>query len=382
MRMMDNNSEVGISIRKLKLPSGNKAKKAVNPKWVTGKKMFHDKQKEAFYMELHAMLDAGMDIKSALDIFYRQNKDGKLGVVYDEIRNNVVSGDSLFGAMQKSGQFSPYEFYCVQIGEESGKMQRVLGELSLYFGNKVKLKRQLIKSLSYPLVILLSSIGAVSFMVAFIIPMFTDIFKRFNGELPLLTRFFISISRLFIDHAFFLFCFLIVLLVVLRALMRNIRFVQYVQLCVPKIPFIGRMISGIYFARFCSSMALLISAKVPIVNALQLVVKMIDYYPIQSGLRDVENDIINGKSFHESLARYNLFDEKAISMIRIGEEINGLDVFFEKLHQRYSDEVEMLSSGLNTFLEPLIVVLLGGIVGLILIAMYLPMFKLSTSMGI
>ncbi|TAJ09158.1 type II secretion system F family protein [Marinilabiliaceae bacterium JC017] len=340
-----------------------------------------DKAKEYFYLELYSMLEAGMDLKKALDVFINQQKKEVDKNLFQQISDHLINGKTLSECMQLSQVFTPYEYYCVQIGEESGQQLKVLNELALFFSNKVKVRKQLLKSLSYPIVILISSVGAVSFMMAFIVPMFTDIFKRFNGELPGLTRFFIALSGVLSKNSLLILIVLVAGGLGLGYLFQNKEFKKRVQQFYIRIPYVGGLVSGVYNARFCSSMSLLIGAKVPLINAIQLVKKMVDFYPIQTALIRVEEEIMKGHSFHSSLSKENLFDEKTISMIRIGEEVNRLDVFFEKLHQRFMDEVDMKSNALNTFLEPLIIMLLGLVIGLILVAMYLPMFKLSTSMG-
>lgn len=345
-------------------------------------KKMTDRRKEFFYLELFSMLDAGLDLKKALDIFINQQSDEFERHLFNQIRTSLIHGKSLSESMKISEVFTPYEFYCVQIGEESGQQHKVLAGLAQYFNNKVKIKSQLIKSLSYPLVILIASVAAISFMLAFIVPMFTDIFKRFNGELPMLTRFFISLSSALGNYLYYILLAAILLVVVFRNLLRKKDFNRQLQFFYLKVPYLGKLLLSIYNARFCSSMSLLVGAKVPLVNSIQLVNKMVDFYPIQVVMDAVEKDILKGQTFHDSLSKHKLFDEKTLSMIRIGEEVNKLEVFFEKLHQRFVDDVDVKTNALNTFLEPLIIMILGIVIGLILVAMYLPMFKLSTSMGV
>ncbi len=372
------NNPVGLNISRVVL---DQKKRSGSPEKSKKISKLTNKQKEMFYLELYSMLEAGMDLKKALEVFINIQKKESDKKLFEQISQNLINGKSLFQCMEMSKSFTPYEYYCIQIGEESGRQLKVLKDLSNYFSNKLKIRKQLVKSLSYPIVILITSIVAVSFMMAFIVPMFTDIFKRFNGDLPFLTKFFIKLSGMLTDY------FLLIVAVIAAITMSVIYFlkdkknIQRLQRIYPKIPYLGELISSIYNARFCSSMSLLIGAKVPLINALQLVNKMVDYYPIQVGLTMVEKDVLKGSSFHESLSKQKIFDEKVIAMIRIGEEVNKMEVFFDKLHERFMDEVDVRTNALNTFLEPLIIVLLGLVIGVILVAMYMPMFKLSTSMS-
>jgi type IV pilus assembly protein PilC len=152
-------------------------------------------------------------------------------------------------------------------------------------------------------------------------------------------------------------------------------------IAISKIPVIGTVVSGIFLARFCSSMALLMSAKVPLLQAIQLVRQMISYYPIKSSLGIIEKGILQGDSLNNCLSQFKVYDSRMIVLIKVGEEVNQLDVFFGKLADKYSEDVDHKTGLLSTFLEPIIIIFLGIIVGFILIAMYLPMFQLSTSIG-
>jgi type IV pilus assembly protein PilC len=341
-----------------------------------------DKHKEFFYIELYSMLEAGMDLKKSLDIIIGQQKKVEVKGLFIKIRDNLVNGSAFWETLKESGTFTPYEYYCVQIGEESGNLMTILKEMSLFFGNKLKLKEQLVKSLSYPLVIVISSVLAVGFMMVFIVPMFTDMFARFEGELPVITKFFIRFSDFINDYWLMMVVFWGLVFLVAKRLMKRTSVKNKVQSIYPRIPYLGSLITGIYYARLCSSMSLLISARVPLLDALDMVKRMISYYPIQLAIDKVEKDVIKGCSLHESFAQHKIFDEKNLAIIRVGEEINRLDVFFNKLHQRYLDEVDVKTNALNTFLEPLIIMILGIVIGLILVAMYLPMFQLSTSVGL
>jgi type IV pilus assembly protein PilC len=147
------------------------------------------------------------------------------------------------------------------------------------------------------------------------------------------------------------------------------------------IPFIGVVLIKIQLARFCTSMALLTAAKVPLVRAIQLVKQMIVFYPLKESLKNIENDIMAGKHLHDSLSAFSIYDRRMIALIKVGEEVNQLDQFFQKLATAYSEEAEYKTQLLSTFLEPIIIIFLGFVVGFILVAMYLPMFQLSTSIG-
>jgi len=146
-----------------------------------------------------------------------------------------------------------------------------------------------------------------------------------------------------------------------------------------KIPVAGSLVQKIYLARFCNSMRLLINAHLPLLRAIALCRQMIGYYPIESSLQLVEDDIMKGKSLHQSLQQFSVYPSKMIQLIKVGEETNQLDYFFAKISEQYIEEVEYKTSTLSSVMEPLIIIFLGLIVGVILISMYLPLFQMSKS---
>ena len=340
-----------------------------------------DKQKEAMYLELSTMIGAGVDIKAALDLVESEQTKEKHTKILHEIKQKVIHGASLFQAFQESGQFTPYEYYSIQIGEETGKLPLVLQQLASFFSRKLKQRRQFVSALSYPILILLTSFGAVTFMLYFIVPMFSDVFKRFGGELPYLTQIIINLSGWISDYILLLLLAIAGIVVFFIGSKNKVWFQKYSAYILIRIPVFGKIYKGIFMARFCTSMALLIGAKVPLLRAIQLIRQMISFYPIQHSLEQIENEILHGKSLHESLSAYKIYEPRMVALLKVGEEVNQLHTFFEKLTEYYTEQVEHGTSLLSTFLEPLMIIFLGIVVGFILIAMYLPMFQLSTSIG-
>jgi type IV pilus assembly protein PilC len=287
----------------------------------------------------------------------------------------------LWEAMQQTGHFTPYEYYSIQIGEETGKLIIVLDQLYQYYSTRLKQRRQLVSALSYPIIILFTSVGAVTFMLLFIVPMFNDVFKRFGGDLPALTKFIINFSNAVQSNIVWIAALIAGVSFYLYRNKEHPRFKRISAQVVKRIPVVGKIIYSLQLARFCSSMSLLLGSKVPMIRALKLTDQMISFYPIQITLSVIEEDILHGKSLHTSMAGFGVYSRKMVSLIKVGEEVNKLDVFFEKLSRQYSNDAEHQTGLLNTFLEPAMIIFLGIVVGFILLAMYLPMFQMSTSIG-
>jgi len=342
---------------------------------------FSDKKKERFYKELAILIQSGIDFKQALDILLTQHKKKKDKELIETIKKLVVQGKSLHEAMQQSGKFSAYEYYSVKIGEETRRLDKVLIELQKYFDKKIKMKRQLISVFTYPAFVLLVTFGVLYFMMNEVVPMFASVFKQFGADLPPLTQRIIHISDNFttISTVFFLVILGVILLHVSNRKKDYYR--NFLSKLVLKIPFFGGLIRKIFISRFCQSLNLLLGAKTPLVTSLELTQKMINFYPIESSLVKIKSDIIKGANLGDSLEAYSIYDNKLVSMVKVAEQINKLDDMFEKLTEQYNEEVEHQTKMIGVVLEPLIIMIIGLIVGVIMLAMYSPMFDLSKIIG-
>jgi type IV pilus assembly protein PilC len=339
-----------------------------------------DKKKERFYSELNILLSAGVDLQSALSLICEEQSKERDKQLFHDVGVQIINGDSLSEAIRKTSRFTSYEYYTLQIGEETGKLSEVLEQLSIYFLRKIMLKRQIVNALAYPVLVLSVSFGAVFFMMRVVVPMFSDLFKRFKSELPSVTKLVIRISNACSDYSL-PFSLLLAGLIVFMFSQRKQGWYRYLtSSIVLRIPFFGELIRKIYLARFCSSMSLLISSKTSLTNALELLSKMIGFYPIEVTIQEIKNDIIQkGLPLHVSMARFPVYGKRITSLVKVGEEVNKLDIMFSRIAKQYSDEVEHQSSTMGSLIEPFLIILLGLVVGTILVAMYLPLFQLSSS---
>ena len=344
-----------------------------------GKKKLNDRKKEIFYSELGILLISGIDIKSSLEIMVEEQAKHKDKELFLKISNDVISGKSLSESLETSGQFTPYEIYSIKIGEESGRINEVLSELSSFYRKKIKQQRQLVSALSYPVMVFLTALLSVIFMLSFIVPMFTDVFKRFGGKLPALTQWIIECSHFVKSNIIYLVIFIIALIIFYLSVRSKEAFRRYASNITLKVPVLGKVINKIYLARFCHAMGLLIGARTPLLSSIQLVQKMINFYPYETALKTIDNDVLHGKSLFESMSAFTIFEKRVVSLIKVAEETNQLDTIFNKLNNQYSEEVDHQIGMLSNFLEPILIVFVGIMVALILIAMYLPLFQISSS---
>ncbi len=341
----------------------------------------NDKKKERFYSELNILFSAGIDIKTTLELIEEEQTKKADKELYNSISVAVINGGSLSEAIQATGKFSTYEYYSIKIGEESGRLPEVLDELAVFFSKKIKQKRLVMNALSYPLIVLMVAFGAIFFMMKFIVPMFADVFLRFGGELPYITQLIIKISKAFSLYAWY-FIFSVCAVAVFFYTQKQKDWFRKISAAVlMKTPIFGNIINKIYLARFCHSMNLLISARTPLLQAIQLVQKMVGFYPIEYSLTHVELDVLKGEPLSLSLAKYPIYNKRLIALIKVAEEVNQLDLVFGKLAKQYTDEVEHQTSLIGSLIEPVMIIFLGVLVAVILVAMYLPLFQLSTSFG-
>jgi type IV pilus assembly protein PilC len=344
-------------------------------------KKFGPKEKEAFYSELGLLLSTSVDIKTAFEIIEEDIQNKKHKALLETIKNDIISGKRIYEALEIHEKiFSRYEIQSVKIGEETGKLSEVLTELGAFYESSIKLKRQIVGVLTYPIVVISIAILIVYFMLSFVVPIFSDIFTQTGGKLPAITQFLISIS----DHApavfYSLFIFILFLILLHKTQKENEWYRSFTSSLFLKVPVFNALIRKIYLARFCQSMKLLASARVMINEALDLVKNMIGYYPMEKALEEVKNEVVTeGKLLNESLAAHKIFPKKLVALIRLSEEVNAPEVIFEKLYKQYTAEIEHQQAVVGKLIEPLFIILLGLFVGFILVAMYLPMFEMSTS---
>ena len=342
---------------------------------------WNDKKKERFYSGLYVLLTAGIDIRTALELLEQESEKKEEKLIAGQILNAVVDGKTLPEAIDATAKFSAYEFYSLRIGEESGRMEEVLKDLADYYEKKIKQKRKVKSALSYPAVVITVAFGAVFFMMRFVVPMFADMLRRFHTELPAITKLIIRFSEATGKYGPWFLLMLVSLFLVIRSQRKFLWFRKFSSAFLLKTPYIGKIVQKVYLERFCHSMHLLLSSKTPLVSALELVQKMVGFYPLEISLDVIRKNIMQGSSLHESLAQFPVYNKRMISLIRVAEEVNQLDLMFGRLSVQYSDEIGHETSLLGSVIEPLMIVFLGVMVAVILIAMYLPMFKLSSSFG-
>ncbi len=344
-------------------------------------KAFSNKIKEDFYTELGVLLKAGITLKDGLELLEKSQKKKQNKAVINNLLQQVVKGQSLSEALKTHKAFTDYEYFSIKIGEETGTLFQVTEQLGDFFARKNEQRRNLISALTYPIIILSTAVLVVAFMLQFVVPMFQDVFKQQNVTLPAITKLIIRLSEFVQDYGGAIFLIFLIFLLSRGLFNKNKRFKALKDKMILKIPFIGNFVRLIYLSQFTQAVALLTGSKVPIINSIQLVKQMINFYPLKLALELVEQQILMGNSLSSSLSKHKFFDDKMIALVKVAEETNQTEFIFERLNTQYNTQVQQQSKMLSTIMEPFIILIVGVLVGVILIAMYLPMFKLSSVMG-
>lgn len=342
---------------------------------------FGNAKKQAFYQELSVLLKAGISFKEGLTLIVESLKKNADKELIQSILNDVVNGKPFSEALLASKAFSEYEFYSLQIGEETGTTAQVCQELGLFYERKNEQKRIIIAALTYPSIVLTTAIVVVVFMLSYVVPMFQDIFKQNNVELPTLTKAVVKLSSWTKTYGSFAILLLVGLVFTGRIFKDNLKYRTILHFSLLKIPVLGTFITKVYLAQFTQAVALLTTAKIPLLNSIQMVKKMIRFVPLQDALDKVEISILKGNSLSVCLKENPLFDNRIISLVKVAEETNQTEYVFQQLSAQYNQEVVQQSKIMTTVLEPMIILFVGVLVAVLLVAMYLPMFQLSNAIG-
>lgn len=342
---------------------------------------FSNKLKEDFYTEISVLLNAGVSLKEALELLLKSQKKKTAQEILNKIVQDLVSGNSLSETIQKQKVFTDYEYYSIKIGEETGTLTEVTKQLGEFFARKNQQRKEVVSALTYPAIVLSTAFLVVIFMLQFVVPMFQDIFRQNKVELPGITKFIVGVSEFIKSYGIIVIFGFIVLFLSRFIFQKKQWYRRLKDRFVSKIPFFGNFIQTVYLSQFTQAIALLSASKVPVVNSIQLVKKMIDFYPLQDALDEVETQILKGAPLSESLDSQKIFSDKMVALVKVAEQTNQTEFIFERLNTQYHNQVQRKSKMMSTIMEPLIILFVGVMVGVILIAMYLPMFKLGTVLG-
>lgn len=338
---------------------------------------FTDKKKYLFFSQLYSLLKSGLSFSRSFELLIENGSEDESKIL-QRVYNDIISGNELWVALSKNGNFSDLDCGVIRIGEETGRLDQSLEFLNNYYNKKNEQRRILISALSYPLIILIVAVLVVTFMILVVVPMFEQVYSRMGGELPGITHFIIKLSGS--APAFFTATVIIAILffVIKHFYGKSEKYRQVSAKILLNLPLAGDLIRMYYQSQFCQLMHLLISSNIPLLRSLQMLEDIIHFYPFSVSFGNIARKIIEGGSFGENLSKYeDIYSKKLVALIKVGEETNTLDKMLFQQAADITAELEYKLKQLGNVLEPLLILGIGILVAFILIAMYVPMFKLG-----
>jgi type IV pilus assembly protein PilC len=337
------------------------------------------KQLVAFTRQLSTLQDAGLPILRSLQILEQQQKPGLLKAIIGGVGDEVEGGGTLSDAMSKYPKaFDKLYVNMIAAGEAGGVLDLILARLADFMEKAQRLKKKVIGAMIYPAVVISIAVGIVSMIMIFVIPKFEDIFRDFGTKLPTITMILLKLSRWFANEygwAYVIaFPFVFWLLIKLAKLSEGGKYaVDVIKL---KIPILGAILGKTAIARFTRTLGTLISAGVPILDAINITKETCGNEVFSRALGKVHDAIREGESFADPLRATKVCDAIVVNMVDVGEETGDLDKMLMKIADNYDNDVDVMVSSLISILEPVMVVILGFIVGFIVIALFAPMVTL------
>jgi type IV pilus assembly protein PilC len=335
-----------------------------------------------FTRQFATMIDSGLPIVQALDILARQSENIAFKKVLMGVKEHVETGGTLADALAKYPKaYDTLYTNMVQAGESGGILDVILERLSGHMEKAMKLKREIKTAMIYPGVVISASIIVTSILLIFVIPTFAELFGDFGAALPLPTQMVINLSNFFVANWFFIFGGLFGLIFMFVRFAKQERGKEVIHPLALKLPIFGDIIRKVAVARFTRTLGTMISSGVPILEALNICART-------AGNKVVERDVLRarvciseGKSMVEPLSESVVFPPMVVQMIGVGESTGALDAMLQKIADFYEDEVDNAVAAMKQMIEPLMILVLGTIIGALVIAMYLPIFKMGAVVG-
>lgn len=333
-----------------------------------------------FTRQLATMLSAGLPMIKAFEIIGVGHENPSMETLLLSIKTLISSGHSLAESLAKYPQYFD-NLFCslISAGERSGTLDTMLGRVATYLEKSQTLKKKIKKAATYPIIVFTAAMGASCVLLLFVVPRFQELFKSFGADLPAFTQMIVNLSNFLQDHG--LMIFVLAVLVILgfkRLKKRSPRFVYRLDQLTLKAPVVGLITKKVIIARMTRTLSTTLASGMSIIDAFDCVINVIDNSIYKAALQKVKEEVSSGQQISSALEASHLFPHLVIKMIAVGEESGSLENMLNKVATYYEEDVDSLVDNLSALMEPLIMVVLGVIIGSFVIAMYLPIFKLGS----
>jgi type IV pilus assembly protein PilC len=341
-----------------------------------------DKELAVFTRQIATMIDAGLPLVQCIEILAIQQPNKQLREALTEIRENLEGGSTFAAALKRHPMiFTPLYANMVEAGEAGGLLDTVLTRLAGYIEKAMNLRRKIKGALIYPATIVTVAIAVVIFLLVFVIPTFKSLFQGFGAALPLPTQIVLELSRLVRQHLLTVIGLLVMAVLSLRFYYRTEKGKRVIDGILLWAPVVGELIRKVSVAKFTRTLGTLVSSGIPILDGLDITAKTAGNKVVEEAVLKTRSSIAEGKTIAEPLKACGVFPPMVVQMISVGEQTGSLDSMLTKIADFYDAEVDQAVSNLTALLEPMLMVFLGIVVGGVIIAMYLPIFKLVSVVG-
>jgi len=337
------------------------------------------KDLQIFTRQLATMIDAGLPLVQCLDILAAQTPNKIFARILGQVKSAVEQGSTFSDALRRHPRvFDELYVNLVAAGEVGGILDTILNRLAVYIEKAVKLKGQLKSAMYYPTGILIVAVGVICVMLIKVIPTFEKMFKDLgNAKLPAPTLFVVKISHGFINNWYLIFGTMIGIVVGLSLARRTEQGRELIDRALLRIPIVGPTLRKIIVARFTRTLGTLLASGVPILDALDICARTAGNRVVEGGIKKARDKISEGHDMAGPLADSRVFPSMVVQMIGVGEQTGAMDQMLQKIADFYEEEVDAAVSALTSLIEPVMMAFLGVVVGGLIIAMYLPIFKLA-----
>jgi type IV pilus assembly protein PilC len=342
------------------------------------------KQKEVviFARIFATMINAGLPLIQCLEVLAQQEQNKTFAQIITAVKEDIEGGSTLSDALSKYPNiFDDLFVNLVAAGESGGILDVILQRLSNYMEKAMKLKSKVKGAMTYPASVLVISIAVVSLLLVKVIPTFQKMFEGFGGELPGPTQFLITLSTYAQKYFLVAIIALAVAVYAFRRYYKTEKGTLLIDDLILKSPVFGPLLKKVAVARFTRTMSTMMTSGVPILEGLAIVSKTAGNKIVENALIRVRKSISEGKTIAEPLLETGIFPPMVVQMIAVGEATGALDAMLSKIADFYDDEVDTAVDAMTALLEPFMMVFLGGVVGGMIIAMYLPIFKMASVVG-
>ena len=335
-----------------------------------------------FTRQFSTMIDAGLPLVQGLTMLAEQNQNRTFKRILNEVTKDVEGGSTLADALNKHPRvFDSLFVNLVAAGEVGGILDTILQRLAAYIEKAEKLKSQIKGALTYPAVVVSIAIIVIAVIMIFVIPVFQDMFSSFGKALPGPTQLVVNMSDFTKSNIHYMILAVILFVFVFRRYRRTSGGRRNVDSILLRLPILGELVRKVAVARFTRTLGTMIKSGVPILDALEITARTAGNVIVEEVVMDARASIAEGQTIAEPLSESIIFPGMVTQMISVGESTGALDAMLEKIADFYDDEVDATVAAMTSMLEPLLMLFLGGSIGGLVIAMYLPIFQMAAAMG-